>query len=46
MANISLASPYTVLEAVTSQKQISQGFGIKKKQLSKYLVKTPTSWQF
>lgn len=45
MANISLASPYTFLEAVTSQKQISQGFGIKKKKttLSKYLVKTPTS---
>lgn len=31
MANISLASPYTFLEAVTSQKQISQGLGIKKK---------------
>lgn len=30
MANISLASPYTFLEAVTSQKQISQGLGIKK----------------
>lgn len=44
MANISLASPYTFLEAVTSQKQISQGLGIKKKKkLSKYLVKTPTS---
>lgn len=44
MANISLASPYTVLDAVTSQKQISQGLGIKKTTtLSKYLGKTPTS---
>lgn len=44
MANISLASPYTVLEAFTSQKQISQGLGIKKTTtLSKYLGKTPTS---
>lgn len=44
MANISLVSPYSFLEAVTSQKQISQGLGIKKTTtLSKYLGKTPTS---
>lgn len=44
MANISLASPYSFLQAVTSQKQISQGLGIKKTTtLSKYLGKTPTS---